>query len=71
MSQDVPFRSHHHRHRRYLAHSPPHARLPGSSATGSWANPARLDISSRLPERIGTQYVIGDDLTGNGVPAPL
>jgi hypothetical protein len=43
---------------------------PASARPDSGLTAARIDQSHRVLARVGTQYVVGDDLTGNGVPAP-
>jgi len=46
-----------------LATSPASARRDPGPTAG-------FEQSHRVLARVGTQYVVGDDLTGNGVPAP-
>ncbi len=43
---------------------------PASARQDSGPTAPRIDQSHRVLARLGTQYVVGDDLTGNGVPAP-
>ena len=43
---------------------------PASARQDSGPTAPRMDQSHRVLARLGTQYVVGDDLTGNGVPAP-
>jgi hypothetical protein len=44
--------------------------VPASARQDSGPIAPRIDQSHRALARVGTQYVVGDDLTGNGVPAP-
>jgi len=46
-----------------VATSPASARQDSGPTAG-------FDPDHRVLARLGTQYVVGDDLTGNGVPAP-
>jgi hypothetical protein len=43
---------------------------PASARQDSGSGAPRLNQTHRSLARLGTQYVVGDDLTGNGVPAP-
>jgi hypothetical protein len=43
---------------------------PAAARQDSGPNAPRLAQFHRSLARVGTQYVVGDDLTGNGVPAP-
>jgi hypothetical protein len=43
---------------------------PAAARQDSGPTPPRIDQAHRVLARVGTQYVVGDDLTGNGVPAP-
>jgi len=43
---------------------------PAAARPDPGPNAPRIDQAHRSLARVGTQYVVGDDLTGNGVPAP-
>jgi hypothetical protein len=43
---------------------------PAAARQDSGPGAPRIDQAHRSLARLGTQYVVGDDLTGNGVPAP-
>jgi hypothetical protein len=43
---------------------------PAAARQDSGAGAPRIAQAHRSLARLGTQYVVGDDLTGNGVPAP-
>ena len=43
---------------------------PAVARPDSGPTAPRIDQSHRVLARVGTQYVVGDDLTGNDVPAP-
>jgi hypothetical protein len=43
---------------------------PAAARQESGPGAPRIDQAHRSLARLGTQYVVGDDLTGNGVPAP-
>ena len=43
---------------------------PATARQDSGATASRISQAHRSLARVGTQYVAGDDLTGNGVPAP-
>ena len=43
---------------------------PAAAREDSGPGATRINQAHRLLARVGTQYVVGDDLTGNGVPAP-
>jgi len=43
---------------------------PAAARQDSGPGAPRINQAHRLLARVGTQYVVGDDLTGNGVPAP-
>ena len=43
---------------------------PAAARQDSGPNAPRINQAHRSLARVGIQYVVGDDLTGNGVPAP-
>lgn len=43
---------------------------PASAQQDSGPTAPRIDQSHRVLARLGAQFIVGDDLTGNGVPAP-
>ena len=43
---------------------------PASARQDFGPGAPRINQAHRVLARVGTQYVVGDDLTGNGVPAP-
>ena len=43
---------------------------PAAARQDSGSTSPRIIQAHRSLSRVGTQYVVGDELTGNGVPAP-